>query len=466
MRIGFGVLSNRNYRKLYSAQVIALAGTGLTTIALALLAYELAGEAAGQVLGTALTLKMIAYIFIAPVISAIIPGAFRKQVLIGLDVVRALCVVVLPFVTEIWQIYVLMFVLNAASAGFTPTFQSIIPQLFEQDEDYTKALSLSRVAYDLENLLSPTIAALLLLFVSFESFFVANSIAFLLSALLVMSAAVPPLQLEEKRDPFRRKLTQGFQIYLKTPRLRGVLMLYLVVAFAGAMVIVNSVVLVREQFGLGESALAVAMATFGGGSLLAAILVPPMARRFGDRKVMFWGAGVLLGGIGVVALGFGWFNYALMLLVWPLLGLGYSFVQTPAGRVFKRSANEEDLPKLLSAQFALSHACWLLAYPSAGFLPSLVGMGNSLLIIAAVCAGALFVSIRIWPKESYAPLEHRHEEIYHDHVHFHGDHHQHDHEGWEGDEPHAHPHKHDEIVHSHTIKIDRHHPVWPTRSAG
>lgn len=466
MRIGFGVLSNVSYRKLYSAQVIALAGTGLTTIALALLAYELAGEAAGQVLGIALTLKMIAYIFIAPVISAIIPGALRKQVLIGLDVVRALCVMALPFVTEIWQIYVLMFLLNAASAGFTPTFQSIIPQLFDHDDDYTKALSLSRVAYDLENLLSPTIAAILLLFVSFESFFVANSIAFLLSALLVLSASVPPLLLEEKRDPFRRKLTQGFQIYLKTPRLRGVLLLYLVVAFAGAMVIVNSVVLVREQFGLGESALALAMATFGGGSLLAAFMVPPLARRFGDRNVMFWGAGALLAGIGLVALGFGWFNYALMLLVWPILGVGYSFVQTPAGRVFKRSANEEDLPKLLSAQFALSHACWLLAYPTAGFLPSVVGMGNTLALIAFLCAAALLLGARVWPKESYAPLEHKHEELYHDHVHFHGEHHQHEHEGWEGDEPHAHPHRHEEIVHSHEIKIDRHHPVWPTRSAG
>jgi MFS family permease len=466
MQLSFGVLKNADYRNLYAAQVIALAGTGLTTIALALLAFELAGEAAGQVLGTALTLKMIAYIFIAPVISAIIPGALRKQMLIALDVVRALCVLALPFVTEIWQIYVLMFVLNAASAGFTPTFQSVIPQLFDKDEDYTKALSLSRVAYDLENLLSPTIAALLLVFVSFESFFVANGVAFLISAVLVMRAHVPPLALDNVTDPLKRKLTQGFQIYAKTPRLRGVFALYFLVAFAGALVIVNSVVLVREQLSLGESELAFAMAAFGSGSLIAAFLVPKLTQRWGDRRVMFAGALILLAGVLTTAIIFGGLSYTLLLMIWPFLGLGYSFVQTPAGRVFKRSANEEDLPKLLAAQFALSHACWLLAYPMAGFLPSILGMGTTLYLFAGLSALALIVAKLFWPQESYSPLPHKHDEIYHDHVHFHGDHHQHNHEGWEGPEPHAHPHKHEEIVHSHSFKIDRHHPVWPTGSAG
>ena len=41
------VLADRTYRRLFAAQVIALAGTGLLTVALALLAYDLAGERAG-----------------------------------------------------------------------------------------------------------------------------------------------------------------------------------------------------------------------------------------------------------------------------------------------------------------------------------------------------------------------------------------------------------------------------------
>ena len=60
------------FRTLFGAQIIALIGTGLTTIALALLAFELAGNQAGIVLGTALAIKMIAYVFISPLITGLI----------------------------------------------------------------------------------------------------------------------------------------------------------------------------------------------------------------------------------------------------------------------------------------------------------------------------------------------------------------------------------------------------------
>lgn len=49
--IVLAVLAQRTYRHLFLAQVVALVGTGLLTVALGLLAYALAGKAAGQVLG-------------------------------------------------------------------------------------------------------------------------------------------------------------------------------------------------------------------------------------------------------------------------------------------------------------------------------------------------------------------------------------------------------------------------------
>ena len=64
------VLAHRTYRHLFLAQVIALVGTGLATVALGLLAYELAGANAGAVLGTALAIKMIAYVIVAPIAAA------------------------------------------------------------------------------------------------------------------------------------------------------------------------------------------------------------------------------------------------------------------------------------------------------------------------------------------------------------------------------------------------------------
>ena len=58
-------------------------------------------------------------------------------------------VLALPFVTEVWQVYLLVFLLQSASAGFTPTFHATIPDVLTDERDYTNALSLSRLAYDL-----------------------------------------------------------------------------------------------------------------------------------------------------------------------------------------------------------------------------------------------------------------------------------------------------------------------------
>ena len=65
------VLNNPTYRNLFSAQVIALLGTGLLTVALGLLAFDVAPESAGAVMGLAMTIKMVAYVGVAPVTSAI-----------------------------------------------------------------------------------------------------------------------------------------------------------------------------------------------------------------------------------------------------------------------------------------------------------------------------------------------------------------------------------------------------------
>lgn len=256
---------DRRYRHLFSAQVIALIGTGLTTIGLALLASELAGERAGEVLGTALAIKMIAYVCIAPVVGAYATRLPRRALLVTLDLLRAVVVVSLPFVTEVWQIYLLIFLLNACSAGFTPVFQATIPDIFEDERRYTRALSLSRLAYDLENLLSPLLAALLLVVMSFNLLFVLNAAAFLLSALLVVSVSLPSPHPQTAGGGVWARLTRGINHYLGTARLRGLLALNMAVAAAGAMQIVNTVVYVRHALGLGETQVAIAFAAAGGG---------------------------------------------------------------------------------------------------------------------------------------------------------------------------------------------------------
>ena len=255
------ILVNRTYRNLFAAQVLSLIGTGLTTVALGLLAYDLAGTDAGQVLGISLAVKMIAYVGVSPFAGALAGRVPRRAFLVTLDVLRAGMVLLLPFVTEVWQIYALVFLFQSCSAAFTPTFQATIPDVLPDEKEYTAALSMSRLAYDLESLLSPLLAALLLTLISFHWLFLGNAIGFIASGLLVLSVALPVAKTVQR--PFLERLTRGSRIYFATPRLRGLLALSFASSAAGAMVIVNTVVIVRAGFGGTEGDVAWFFATYG-----------------------------------------------------------------------------------------------------------------------------------------------------------------------------------------------------------
>lgn len=428
------ILRNRTYRQLFAAQVIALVGTGLMTVALGLLAYDLAAGKAGAVLGTALAIKMMAYVGLAPVAQALAARLPRRRVLVGLDLIRASVALCLPFVSEIWQVYLLIFLLQAASAGFTPTFLAIIPDILPDERDYTRALSLSRLAYDLENLLSPMLAAALLTIVSFQSLFAGTVLGFLASAALVLSVRLPPAT-AGPRQTFGERMTRGLRIYLATPRLRGLLAINLTVAAAGAMVIVNTVVIVQTRFGLGESQVAWALAAFGGGSMVAAVALPPLLERASERRVMIAGAAALVAG---TAAGMLLSSYGLLLALWLLLGFGYSVAQTPAGRLLRRSAHPEDRPAVFAAQFALSHACWLLCYPLAGRIGASFGLTATFAVMAATGLGGLLLALHLWPSGEPDAVAHRHPDLPQGHPHLRGN----------GD------------AHRHPLIIDDLHPRW------
>ena len=448
-------LGHPTYLKLFSAQVVALLGTGLATVALALLAFDLAGDNAGAVLGTALAIKMVAYVLVAPVVGGIAHRLPRRALLVGCDVARAACVACLPLVTEIWQIYVLIFLLNACSAGFTPVFQATIPQVLTDEGLYTRALSLSRLAYDLENLLSPALAALALVVMSYGDLFVVNAVAFGLSAALILST-----RLRGRPDaPAQRDLLFGLRAYLRTPRLRALLALSLAVAASGAMVIVNTVVYVRANLAGSETETAIALAATGAGSMLIALGLPALLDRFADRRFML--AGGILAACGLAG-GILQPGYDGLLAIWFFLGAGASLVQTPAGRLLLRSSHESDRPGVYAAQFALSHLCWLLTYPLAGFIGATFGLGAAFAVLAALAVVGTTAAGVFWPASDDRDVEHTHQRMAHEHVHTHDDHHQHEHEGWEGPEPHSHAHVHAPIRHKHTYVIDLHHPRWPT----
>ena len=410
-------LRHKNYRRLFAAQVASLIGTGLATVALALLAHDLAGSQAGEIIAVVLVIKMTSYIGLALLASALAAHVPRKSLLVTLDVLRAGVAALLPFVEQAWQIYALMAVLYSASAAFTPAFQAMIPDILTDEEEYTKALSLSRLASDLESVISPILAAALLAFFVYNDLFAGTALGFLISGVLVAAASIPAAASLQR--PFIKRVSAGLNLFLKTPRLRGLVALSLATASGGAMAFVNTVVLVQTKFGMGEQATAMALSAFGFGSIAAALSLPAFLKRMGDRRVMSVGA--LIMAAGLVIGPWAATNYPALLALWWVLGASYSLTLTPVGRVLRRSSHAEDRPALFAAQFALSHACWLIAYPVAGMVSATYGTGPAFLALAALCAIGIIGLFVLWPAHDPEQIAHVHDDLPADHPHLRGD---------------------------------------------
>ncbi|MBC9712361.1 MFS transporter [Streptomyces sp. TRM66268-LWL] len=398
----------RDYRLLFGAQVIALFGTGLTTVALGLLAYELAGPGAGMVLGTALTIKMVMYVVIAPLTAAYIDRLPRRTFLVLLDVIRGAVVLALPLVSEVWHIYVLIGLLQAASAAFTPTFQAVIPDIVTDESAYTRALSASQVASTMESLLSPVLAAVALAFMSFDLLFLGTSAGFLLSALLVLSARVPNARPSAHTRAWD-KAAAGIRTFLTTPRLRGIMALNLVVAAAGSIVVVSTVNYVRDELGGSQSGVAWMLAASGTGTLVTALVLPRVLDRIAARAVMLTGAAVLVGGtaaaVALASAGVG--SWAGTAVTWAAIGSGMALIITPTGKVLRASVARNALPEAFAAQFSLSHLAWLITYPVAGGLGTRYGFPLAWSVLAVLAAAGAVGALLLWPRhDGRAPAGH------------------------------------------------------------
>jgi MFS family permease len=153
-----------------------------------------------------------------------------------------------------------------------------------------------------------------------------------------------------------------------------------------------------------------------------------------DRMPMLVGTALL-----VIGLGLGIFlkDYVTLVVLWALLGVGYSLSQTPSGRLLRRSSTAEDRPALFAAQFALSHSCWLVTYPLAGWVGATWGTQASFIALTIVAALSLLAAVLIWRPEHevYAQI-HRHTDP-----------------------------KQTESTHEHDFVIDDEHPSWPKKES-
>ncbi|MDW8369766.1 MAG: MFS transporter [Geminicoccaceae bacterium] len=390
---GREILLQRAYWRLFWGQALGLIGTGVATVALALLAYRLVGRDAAAVFGTALAIKMATYVLVTPIAAGFVRRLPPGPLLVALDLARAALLIALPFVQTVPGLFLLILLFQVGSALFVPTAQAVTSELLPDEQDYAEALARSRLVYELEGVLSPAVAGLLLFLLDAPFLFDVAAVAFVASAVLLAGAGFPrpaPGRAGGPLDSVRR----GLSTFLAEPALRGLTALNLAAALATATVTVVTVHLVRTELDGTERMMTAALVAAGAGSMVGAVLVPMLTDRLPLRATMLAGGF----GIGLVfLLGTVGPGFWTALPLWAALGLAGALAVTPAGMLLRALAPPGEKLGLYATHFALANAASMLAYPAAGWLSSELGSRPTLAIFAALALAAVAAASRLWP---------------------------------------------------------------------
>ncbi|HEY8158645.1 MAG TPA: MFS transporter [Methylobacter sp.] len=395
------LLRNRNFRLLFSAQLISLAGSGATTVGLALFAHQLVGgSSAAAVIGNALMLRILAFLLFSQPAGVLADRVNRKLLLILADLVRFVLMALFPFVQNVWQVYLMIFFINAATAFFTPTYDSTIPEVVGR-EQYVRALSLSRIAVDMEAVLGPAIAGLLVSLLGLNWLFWFDAATYLISAVLVLASVLPHIPKPSVQFSFKTllgELTLGARILLRQSVLRRALLLNLVDAIAGAAAIVATVVYVKDVLKLGEDEFVLAMVGLGLGSTVTALFLGWATGRYESgakgpaelhgRRHRWTERALLTGGVilGLILLPGIWRpSFLLFACLWLLSGVGQALIDISSSTLLAEHTQKADRGKAYAAHFALTHTFWLITYPAIGQGVSRLEAPLTFTIAGAIC---------------------------------------------------------------------------------
>jgi MFS family permease len=142
----FRALRHRNYRLFFIGQSVSLVGTWMQTMAQQVLVYRLTGSAA--------SLGIVNFVGLIPLVPLALWGGSisdrmpkRTIILItqAVMLVQALLLAALTWsgTIEVWHVYLMSFILGAATAVDLPARQSFTIEMVEGKDDLTNAIGLN-----------------------------------------------------------------------------------------------------------------------------------------------------------------------------------------------------------------------------------------------------------------------------------------------------------------------------------
>jgi len=182
---------NRNFRRLWSAQVVSEIGDWFYTLAIYNLLLQLTGRAGSVAL--ALVLQVLPLTFIGPTAGVVNDRLRRKHVMIATDIGRmliVLCMLLIRSKETVWLVYPLLMAETLLVAFFEPARNSVIPNIVER-EDVVVANTLSSTTWSVNLMVGATLGGVVAALFGRNAVFLLNALSFLASALLIWGMQFP-----------------------------------------------------------------------------------------------------------------------------------------------------------------------------------------------------------------------------------------------------------------------------------
>ena len=399
----FTALKNKLFARLYFAQTISLLGDSFTWVGIALLSFEFGGIHSAKILSTALILRVAAFIIFGTYAGVIADRFDRKKIMIITHLGRMFVVGSFPFVNEVWQMYVLIFLLNIFNSFFIPAYKAAIPQFISKKEEFGNAIVLSNATWQLLGVLGPGLAGGMAALMGLRQIFLFDAASFIFAAILIF---LIPGNLIIKNDAALKTesiksmgtdILIGTKLLFQKRPIRFALFIELVAAIAGAQILVNTIGHLKGGLHLTNVHYGWIMAAFGVGATIAAFTTNFVDRSKNKTRILIIGAAMISLSIGMANMA----HYWILVILWILAGLGQSYTEMPSQILIAENTVLSQQGRVYGAHFAWSHLWWALGYLIAGITGTyfgnsefLIGSILSLILLMAVCIYDLRFRIR------------------------------------------------------------------------
>jgi MFS family permease len=179
------VRGNRNFRRLWLAQIVSEIGDWFYTLAIYTLLLQFTGRAASVAL--ALILQVLPQTFVGPTAGVVNDRLRRKHVMIAADLIRVGVVLSMLLVRSrsmVWLVYPLLVVETTMTAFFEPARSAVIPNITTDDEVLV-ANTMSSATWSVNLMIGASIGGIVAAFFGRDAVFVLNALSFLASALFI-----------------------------------------------------------------------------------------------------------------------------------------------------------------------------------------------------------------------------------------------------------------------------------------